>query len=58
MYRIGLNEDRDIGYIAPTYFLNKINQNKCAPNIHNINGRDVQRKNVVNNVAKSSLWAP
>ena len=24
----------------------------------NINGRDVQRKNVVNNVDKSSLWAP
>jgi len=24
----------------------------------NINGRDVQRKNVVNNVEKSSLWAP
>jgi len=23
----------------------------------NINGRDVQRKNVVNNVDKSSLWA-
>jgi len=23
-----------------------------------INGRDVQRKNVVNNVDKSSLWAP
>jgi len=27
--------------------------NRC-----NINGRDVQRKNVVNNVDKSSLWAP
>ena len=27
-------------------------------NINNINGRDVQRKNVVNNVDKSSLWAP
>jgi len=26
--------------------------------LHNINGRDVQRKNVVNNVDKSSLWAP
>ena len=26
--------------------------------ICNINGRDVQRKNVVNNVDKSSLWAP
>jgi len=25
---------------------------------NNINGRDVQRKNVVNNVDKSSLWAP
>ena len=24
----------------------------------NINGGDVQRKNVVNNVEKSSLWAP
>jgi len=24
----------------------------------NINGGDVQRKNVVNNVGKSSLWAP
>ena len=24
----------------------------------NIDGRDVQRKNVVNNVDKSSLWAP
>jgi len=24
----------------------------------NINGGDVQRKNVVNNVDKSSLWAP
>ena len=24
----------------------------------NINGRYVQRKNVVNNVDKSSLWAP
>jgi len=24
----------------------------------NINGRDVQRKNVVNNEDKSSLWAP
>jgi len=23
-----------------------------------INGRDVQRKNAVNNVDKSSLWAP
>jgi len=26
--------------------------------VNNINGRDVQRKNVVNNVDKSSLWAP
>jgi len=26
--------------------------------IDNINGGDVQRKNVVNNVDKSSLWAP
>ena len=26
--------------------------------IININGRDVQRNNVVNNVDKSSLWAP
>jgi len=26
--------------------------------LSNINGRDVQRKNVVNNVDKSSLWAP
>jgi len=26
--------------------------------IYNINGGDVQRKNVVNNVDKSSLWAP
>ena len=25
---------------------------------YNINGRDVQRKKVVNNVDKSSLWAP
>jgi len=25
---------------------------------YTINGRDVQRKNVVNNVDKSSLWAP
>jgi len=25
---------------------------------YNINGRDLQRKNVVNNVDKSSLWAP
>ena len=25
---------------------------------YNINGGDVQRKNVVNNVDKSSLWAP
>ena len=27
-------------------------------NTFNINGRDVQRKHVVNNVDKSSLWAP
>ena len=27
-------------------------------NLLNINGRDVQRKNAVNNVDKSSLWAP
>ena len=27
-------------------------------NMTNINGRDDQRKNVVNNVDKSSLWAP
>jgi len=26
--------------------------------ISHINGGDVQRKNVVNNVDKSSLWAP
>jgi len=26
--------------------------------LYNINGGDVQRKNVVNNVDKSSLWAP
>ena len=26
--------------------------------VYNKNGRDVQRKNVVNNVDKSSLWAP
>jgi len=25
---------------------------------YKINGRDVQRKNVVNNVDRSSLWAP
>jgi len=36
---------------------------KCRPvlNVHYceyINGGDVQRKNVVNNVDKSSLWAP
>jgi len=29
---------------------------RCEGN--NINGRDVQRKNVVNNVDKSGLWAP
>ena len=27
-------------------------------NLGNINGGDVQRKNVVNNVDKSSLWTP
>ena len=30
----------------------------CALKSANINGGDVQRKNVVNNVDKSSLWAP
>ena len=30
----------------------------CIIKIVNINGRDVQRKNVVNNVDKSNLWAP
>jgi len=30
----------------------------CVYFKYNINGRDVQRKNVVNNVDKSSLWAP
>ena len=30
----------------------------AQPNQTNINGGDVQRKNVVNNVDKSSLWAP
>jgi len=39
----------------------KFNQSSCTTYIHyrqgNING-DVQRKNVVNNVHKSSLWAP
>ena len=28
----------------------------CQPVYWNINGGDVQRKNVVNNVDKSSLW--
>jgi len=31
---------------------------KAVLQTDNINGRDVQRKNVVNNVDKSSLWAP
>jgi len=31
---------------------------KDEATIYNINGRDVQRKNVVNKVDKSSLWAP
>jgi len=26
--------------------------------LRNMNGKDVQRKNVVNNVDRSSLWAP
>jgi len=26
--------------------------------LENINGRDVQRKNVVSNVDKSNVWAP
>jgi len=26
--------------------------------LYNVNGRDVQRKIAVNNVDKSSLWAP
>ena len=30
----------------------------CDKRFGNINGRDVQRKNVVNTVDKSSLWAP
>jgi len=32
-------------------------QGLCHSNAY-INGGDVQRKNVVNNVDKSSLWAP
>ena len=32
--------------------------NKAVLQTDNINGRDVQRKNVVNNVDKSTLWAP
>ena len=30
----------------------------CVVILYYINGGDVQRKNVVNNVDKSSLWAP
>jgi len=41
------------------YFIRFFNLNTLVlPYYHNINGRDVQRKNVVNNVDKSSLWAP
>jgi len=36
----------------------KIMNLKSVYHILHINGRDVQRKNVVNNVDKSSLWAP
>jgi len=35
-----------------------LDQLGCSDYRTNINGGDVQRKNVVNNVDKSSLWAP
>jgi len=40
-----------------TLFCFNIKQ-KYVKELTNINGRDVQRKNVVNNVDKSNLWAP
>jgi len=40
-----------MAYMLYYYYTKKIKSS-------NINGRDVQRKNVVNNVDKSSLWAP
>jgi len=36
----------------------KNNNFEMSLNNVNINGGDVQRKNVVNNVDKSSIWAP
>jgi len=38
--------------------LRKRSKATVDPIIENINGGDVQRQNVVNNVDKSSLWAP
>jgi len=37
------------------YALKRCSMKLNANNVDNINGRDVQRKNVVNNVDKSSL---
>ena len=49
--------DIDHEYFA-FYLLDLLSLNFVINCRHNINGRDVQRKNVVNNVDKSSLWAP
>ena len=44
-----MDETKYVKVIAPLGF------GRCY---RNINRRDAQRKNVVNNVDKSSLWAP
>jgi len=43
----------DIGAVVHDLEILTVGSSYC-----NINGRDVQRKNVVNNVDKSSVWAP
>jgi len=40
------------------FFVRRGNRFSCSGILFNINGGDVQNKNVVNNVDKSSLWAP
>ena len=45
-----INAQNSLDFLCLQYSDNRFNIN--------INGGDVQRKNVVNNVDKSSLWAP
>jgi len=52
------NKFAENAYLAKHFIIKRVDVKYQKSQSGNINGGDVQRKNVVNNVDKSSLWAP